>query len=374
MSQEILNKIKYLCKNIPKVEWSGVLFYSVEGSIKETDTFEVHLEDILPLDMGSKAYTEYELDDRFIDYLMEDPIRMSWRIGHIHSHNDMNVFFSHVDISELKDNCVNHDYYVSLIVNNFMEFSAKIAFTGSLDKKVNNVPYMSMDENGQSYVLFKTQLTYEKTKMFTYDCEIISQQEDLIVEEPFVDKVKEIMKPKPVPVIPVSKVFPPANAKPVVQKTPTQLKIINKVKFGKLDKTKVSDRVKKLEVLLDDIPFDEYEDLTDDGSLSMIELFTAELMKVGVGLEAEENLEDVLMTVEDSSLDAYEYAKKVLDFYGDIYDKYFPDTSDDEFLKNSNEVCDLLYDCKAQFPFINVTIKAIEAMLVKFKANVTTAI
>lgn len=44
------------------------------------------------------------------------------RIGHIHSHNTMGVFFSGTDWGELEDNAPNHNYYLSLIVNNFMDF------------------------------------------------------------------------------------------------------------------------------------------------------------------------------------------------------------------------------------------------------------
>ncbi len=99
MPKHILHKIQFLCKSIPKVEWSGALFYSIEGSIKNPATFKITLEDILPLDMGTAAYTTYQLDDRFIDYLEEDwDVRTTWKVGHIHSHNVMRVFFSGTDL------------------------------------------------------------------------------------------------------------------------------------------------------------------------------------------------------------------------------------------------------------------------------------
>lgn len=374
MSQQILDKIKILCKNIAKVEWSGVLFYSVQGSIRTPQVFKITLEDILPLDMGTKAYTEYELDDRFTDFLMEEPERMEWKVGHIHSHNDMSVFFSPTDVSELKDNCVNHNYYLSLIVNNFMDFQAKIAFTGELTKVVKDVPYQSLDENGDSYILSKTDLNYTKTKMFTYDCDIYAPEERLAVSDDFMTRVKEIMKPKPVAVIPAPKVVPFIPVAQSLKQTPEQLKIINKVKFGKVDKTKLTPRSKILDAYIFDIPFDDYEDLAIDDTISMVELFIAETMKVGSILEAGENLEDVLVVIEDLALDSYDYAKTVLEFYGDIYDKYFPDSSDEDFISTSDEACDLLYDVIGQFPFINVTIKAIEAMLIKFKENAAATI
>lgn len=82
MSEEFLDKIKYLCNKIANVEWSGPLFYSVKGDISKPKTFQITLEDILPLDMGTKGYTEYDLDNRFIDYLMEKEERTDWNVGH----------------------------------------------------------------------------------------------------------------------------------------------------------------------------------------------------------------------------------------------------------------------------------------------------
>ena len=71
-----------MCKRIVKDEWSGVLFYSVQGSIKDPANFKIEIEDILPMDKGTSVYTSYDLDERFIDYLMEDPKRMKYKVGH----------------------------------------------------------------------------------------------------------------------------------------------------------------------------------------------------------------------------------------------------------------------------------------------------
>jgi hypothetical protein len=48
--------------------------------------------------MWNFGFTSYDLDNRFIDYLMEDPKRMKFKVGHIHSHNIMSVFFSGTDM------------------------------------------------------------------------------------------------------------------------------------------------------------------------------------------------------------------------------------------------------------------------------------
>ena len=252
-----------------------------------------------------------------------------------------------------------------------MEFKAKIAFTGALEKTVKNVPYKALNENGNEYELMKTDLNYSKTKMFTYDCVINSPEDIFTVDDDFALKVDTIMKPKPVvapkqvPFVPVAKTI---NLKP------EQLKIVHTVKVGQVDKSKATNRGKSINKLIDHIPFADYEDLTPDTSLSMLEMFIAETMKVGTVLQAEENLEDVLTVIDDLDLDPYQYAKTVLEFYGDIYEKYFPDSTDEHFIDVSEEACDMLHDNITQFPFINVTIKAIETMMVKFQEHATATV
>ena len=126
MPEKVYNQIQYLCREIAKEEWSGILFYKIEGSIQDIENFKIILEDILPLNKGTQAYTEYTFDERVIEHMEENEHLEECRMGHIHSHNTMGVFFSATDWSELEDNVVNHNYYLSLIVNNFMDFCAKL--------------------------------------------------------------------------------------------------------------------------------------------------------------------------------------------------------------------------------------------------------
>jgi len=80
MPQKVLNQIKWLCKEIPKVEWSGILFYTIEGSIKDPKNLVVHLQDILPMKKGTATYTEYELDDSVVEYMMDnETMEKGWK-------------------------------------------------------------------------------------------------------------------------------------------------------------------------------------------------------------------------------------------------------------------------------------------------------
>jgi len=370
MSTAFLNKVKHLCSNIRTVEWSGPLFYTVEGSIKKPETMKIILQDILPLDMGNAGYTEYTLDDRFTDYLMENEERMDWSVGHIHSHHCMRVFFSGVDQDELIENAPNHNYYVSLIVNNYMDFEAKIGFTAKIAKNFGKVPYTSLDENGKSYNSFVTDLNYEENKVFVYQCDVIVPEERYSVPSDFSSAVAEIMKPKPTPKPEPVKALP-AYQKPVIQLKPEQKKIVEKMKTP-LDKSKLSERSKMVDALISNLPFTTYEDLTENDMGDPIVRFISEVMKISVPLEPKEDLDTVLSTLEDLEIDAYDLAEKTLSYFTDVYERHFPDSTDDEFIVDSEEAAYILEEKVADYPFINVTVQAIRGMVKEFEHNATT--
>lgn len=188
MSEKVLNQIKYLCKMIPAVEWSGILFYSIEGTITKPEDMVITLQDILPMQKGTATYTEYSFDERVIEYMMENEESENWKMGHIHSHNTMAVFFSGTDWSELEDNAPNHNIYASLIVNNWMDFCAKVCFLAESETST----YTAKDENGKSYT-YTSKVATKSTKLVVYDCDIISPTQ-LIVEDDFASKVDGIIE------------------------------------------------------------------------------------------------------------------------------------------------------------------------------------
>lgn len=109
-------KLKFLCNKIDTKEWSGVLFYRALGEFG-TPGFKCLLEDILIMDIGTESRTRYRFEgvNCFVE---ENPVLRSARIGLIHSHNTMPVFFSSIDDKELSRNSKKHCYYLSVIVNN----------------------------------------------------------------------------------------------------------------------------------------------------------------------------------------------------------------------------------------------------------------
>lgn len=82
ISQKVQQQIKYLCKEIPNEEWSGVLYYTTKGTVKDLKNFEVTAVDIVPLDIGSASFTNYHFRDYDITQKWMDLGVGNVRLGH----------------------------------------------------------------------------------------------------------------------------------------------------------------------------------------------------------------------------------------------------------------------------------------------------
>ena len=122
--KEVKMRIDYICLKLNNIEWSGTLFYTVTGSIKDKDLV-VNITDFLPQDIGSSAATEFTEDPEFVSYMIENDLLDCYR-GLIHSHHTMATFFSGTDEATLLKESANYDHFVSLIVNNAGVYSAKM--------------------------------------------------------------------------------------------------------------------------------------------------------------------------------------------------------------------------------------------------------
>ena len=205
INNEIYNKVKYLCNKISEVEWSGVLLYKIkEGSIKDPKSLVIEVKDIIPMNKGSKAYTEFsfqekkrdlsEVEDRMIDYFNDNmkALEDDWKIGLIHSHNSMGVFFSGTDMSELIDNSKSHNFYLSLIVNNFMHMTAKIGQRIGTDDII-ETSYIGHDENGKKYEVKKTKVSVKHEMVNIIDADI-EKPKEADVDDYFKKNVDAIIK------------------------------------------------------------------------------------------------------------------------------------------------------------------------------------
>lgn len=164
------NQIYFLCNEVHEDEWSGTLFYTVEGDLGE-DSFKINAEELYLQDIGNATYTEYDpANPDFIKFMMDNPQYMDMRQGHIHSHNKMNVFFSGTDDGELVDNSEFHNYYVSLIVNNKNEMCAKVAFRATETREVKST--VSFKGTDGSSKFKEATSTAEEVGVYAYTCNI----------------------------------------------------------------------------------------------------------------------------------------------------------------------------------------------------------
>ena len=157
----------------------------------------INIEDILPMDKGTATSTEFAYDERYVNYLMNNPERLEWKSGLIHSHNNMAVFFSGTDEKEIETNSKAHNYYLSMVVNNKLDIIAKVGFVAEVECQV-KAKYHALDEGGKPYFVKQENFTEKRQKLFTYDCKINYNIPDSGLDTEFIDNVAFIMKPKPV--------------------------------------------------------------------------------------------------------------------------------------------------------------------------------
>lgn len=122
---EVERKIRFVCQKVWDTEWSGTLFFTHEGSFENNDLV-IRCVDIYIMDIGTKTYTEFDMNPDVIAYMCENPELLNCQIGLIHSHNNMSTFFSKTDTATLEEEGRDRNNFVSLIVNNAGTYTAAI--------------------------------------------------------------------------------------------------------------------------------------------------------------------------------------------------------------------------------------------------------
>jgi len=343
---EFLEKVKFLCKMIPKVEWSGVLFYEVKGSMKRPDKMKLICKDILLMDKGSSAYTEYAFNEDVVAHQMENPELLEYRIGHIHSHNTMDTFFSGTDMAELNDNSPNHNFYFSLIVNNFLSTCAKVSFVG--EANVENIKYTCKDEKGDEYYIPGGSIT--KEVLFIYDCEVIMREEKISVNQDFVKRFNEIEKQSEI-----------RERQKAAQQKATQGKVYtgnssaghyNGSNAGYKSNSSNSFNkfsggnhfVDKAPLFKDDDAY-AIESFNVEEETSDSELFACYLMRLGNEM-VEDDIENAIEDIVITGINITGFIKSLLDNYAHYYNAYFQKDSQrenpDYFMQVLSDVIDVL--------------------------------
>lgn len=178
-----------MCRTINNVEWSGIIFCKTEGHPVNPDTFSVRAIDILPMHKGEPTYTEFEIDDSLIDAYDNNPELEECKMGIIHSHVNMGVFFSGTDTTTLNEYAKLSNFCISVIVNNKGEIIAKAAYPINRIVKSSGQQYKDADGN---WVTINDQETEQEiVSVKSIDLNIVTEMGDF-----FLNRVDAITAPK----------------------------------------------------------------------------------------------------------------------------------------------------------------------------------
>lgn len=149
--KEVEDKIRFICSQVWNVEWSGTLFFKYEGSF-DTNDLVIKCVDLFVMDIGTQAYTEFDMNPDVINYMCENPDLLDCQMGLIHSHNNMAAFFSGTDISTLKEEGKDRNNFVSLIVNNAGTYVAAITRKVTTKKVKSVSTYSFFGEDAKEFI------------------------------------------------------------------------------------------------------------------------------------------------------------------------------------------------------------------------------
>ena len=114
--ENVESKIRYLIRKFPSTEWSGVLFYTYEGTF-ENDDLVLTCRDIYPMDLGTSTFTTFNMSEDVASYMAENMELFDCQLGMVHSHHSMGAFFSGQDMQNLQQEAENTNNYLSLVVD-----------------------------------------------------------------------------------------------------------------------------------------------------------------------------------------------------------------------------------------------------------------
>lgn len=183
------SKIRKLCEIIHTIEWSGILFYKIEGSIE--DTLTIKCIDLYLMDIGTSTYTEFDITPDVLSYMMDNDLTNNGIYhGLIHSHNLMSAFFSGTDLNTLKEFGSNQNHFVSLIVNNEGTYCAAVTRKlNCVDDITTSYVYNSWNNKAYSGIY---ESTSEYSKLEYIDANIIKEESIVIDTTELESRIQEI--------------------------------------------------------------------------------------------------------------------------------------------------------------------------------------
>lgn len=82
ITKNLEDKIRFTCNKIHEVEWSGILFYTFEGTFENND-LKIIAKDFIPMDIGTSTFTSFDMNADVINYMTENNL-LDCKLGLIH--------------------------------------------------------------------------------------------------------------------------------------------------------------------------------------------------------------------------------------------------------------------------------------------------
>ncbi len=146
------------------------------------------------MDIGSAAYTEFDMSPDVVGYMTENIELLDYQMGLIHSHNSMATFFSGTDTATLKEEGLDRNHFVSLIVNNAGKYTAGITRKVKSNKAITE--NFSYPTYGDSKIEDQKSYTIEEEVIEWFNLDIVFEKPQNSFQEDLKNRLEEIKKSK----------------------------------------------------------------------------------------------------------------------------------------------------------------------------------
>lgn len=163
ITKTLEEKIRLMCSKSWDTEWSGILFYKIQGDFSTND-LKITCLDCKILDIGTSGATEFEMDESICAYMTLNDLCDCY-MGLIHSHNNLATFFSKTDLDTLASEGKDTNNFVSLIVNNKGEYTAAITRKINIKRHEKNISYTLFDKQVNQLLVTEEKEIIEYTKV-----------------------------------------------------------------------------------------------------------------------------------------------------------------------------------------------------------------
>jgi hypothetical protein len=200
ITKELCDKIAFLHSK-ESVEWSGELIVREEGTINDLDGWKLIAEDVFLVDIGSPAYTSYEVGkgsfqtDDIMEMYEKHPglLEGTHKQHHLHSHNSMGCFFSGTDWDQMNDRCLVSNYLLMLIVNFDGKWCAKVGFKAKKEGNSGTTLNFANNADGLKPLVLKGDKSDDV--LVVMDCTIVKEN-SVSVPDDFAKRYETVKKTK----------------------------------------------------------------------------------------------------------------------------------------------------------------------------------